>query len=67
METQINHVKLYLLSGNKITPMMAFEMWECIRLAAIIYTLRKRGMNIKMKFMKNKHNNGQHSIYWFEK
>ena len=45
--TQKDRIKAHLLSGKSITPIDALERYGSFRLAAIIHTLRKEGMNIE--------------------
>lgn len=55
-QTQKDKVKEYLLQGNSITPIDAFEMFGCFRLAAIIWSLKHDdGMKINTKFVSNKY------------
>ena len=39
-------IKAYLLENGFITPLIAEKIFHCHRLAAVIYRLRKEGMNI---------------------
>lgn len=45
-ETKIKKVLEYLKSGNTITSMEAFRLFNVTRLSAIIFCLRKRGYTI---------------------
>ena len=45
--SQKSQIKSYLEYGNKITPLEALNMFGSFRLSAIIYNLKKEGMNIK--------------------
>lgn len=45
--SQLKQIKSYLLDGNKITPLEALQKFGSFRLSAIIYNLKKEGMNIK--------------------
>ena len=45
--SQLKQIKNYLLNGNKITPLEALQKFGSFRLSAIIYNLKKEGMNIK--------------------
>ena len=45
--TQIGQIKEYLLAGNSITPIEALNMFGAFRLAAIVFTLKEQGLNIK--------------------
>lgn len=46
MQTQIAWVYAQLQKGRTLTPMIALDGCGTIRLAAIIHTLRERGINI---------------------
>lgn len=46
MVTKTNQVKQHLLSKGFITSWMAIELYGATRLSAIIFNLRRRGMNI---------------------
>lgn len=39
-------IKHYLVNNGSITPIIAERLYHCHRLAAVIYRLRKEGMNI---------------------
>jgi hypothetical protein len=41
-----NQVRRHLESGGKISPLAALRDFGCLRLAAVIYELRKEGMEI---------------------
>lgn len=45
--SQQSQIQSYLEYGNKITPLEALNKFGCFRLSAIIYNLKKEGMNIK--------------------
>jgi len=46
MSTQKENIKAHLIGGNKITPIIAMTDFGCMRLAAVIFTLREDGMDI---------------------
>lgn len=45
--SQQSQIQSYLEDGNKITPLEALNKFGSFRLSAIIYNLKKEGMNIK--------------------
>lgn len=45
-QTQTSSIKGYLLAGNSLTSMEAFEKFGCTRLSAKIFDLRKSGYNV---------------------
>ena len=53
MQTQRAWVYAQLKKGRSITPMMALDGCGTMRLAAIIYDLRERGLNIRTTKMKS--------------
>ena len=54
-KTQKQKVKEYLLEGNTLTPVEAYERGWGMRLAAIINTLRSEGMNIGTNMIRNRY------------
>lgn len=46
MVTKTNQVKQHLLSKGFITSWMAIELYGATRLSAIIFNLRRKGMNV---------------------
>lgn len=48
-------IKVFLLQGKVLTPMIALKRWKCFRLAVYIDRLRKDGFRIEttMKYNKN--------------
>ena len=54
MQTQIAWVYAQLKKGRSITPIMALDGCGTMRLAAIIYDLRERGLNIRTTKLKSK-------------
>lgn len=41
-----NDILYFLKCGNKITPLIALNLFNCLRLSAVIYDLRKKGYSI---------------------
>ena len=54
MQTQRAWVYAQLKKGRSITPIMALDGCGTMRLAAIIYDLRERGLNIRTTKLKSK-------------
>lgn len=63
MKTQKEIVKDYLLEGKKISQRKAIAYFNIIRLGAIIYTLKKEGMNIETYLKPNVYNNSRYAEY----
>tara|TARA_R100001163_G_scaffold59465_2_gene48244 strand:- start:807 stop:1046 length:240 start_codon:yes stop_codon:yes gene_type:complete len=51
--SQIKSIRHYLESGGKITPLEALDKFNCMRLAAVIHTLREEGLEVMTKTIKN--------------
>ena len=45
--TQKSLIKEYLLTGRHLTPLDALELFGCMRLAAVVHTLKKEGLDIQ--------------------
>lgn len=45
--SKLHQIRQWLQSGKSLTPKQAIEMFNCYRLAAVIFVLRERGMKIK--------------------
>jgi len=54
----------YLMEGNKLTQIDAFELFGCFRLASRIHDLRLDGHNIKTKTTKSR--NATYASYYLE-
>ena len=63
MLSQKNAVLQYLNAGYTITPLEALEMFKCMRLAAVIKTLRDDGNNIITRTVKNKGSGKSYASY----
>ena len=50
-ESQEKQILNYLQSGKSITQLEALNMFDCMRLSARIYRLKKRGHNIKTEMI----------------
>lgn len=64
-KTQTQQVLAHLETGASITPLEALKLFDCLRLGARIYDLRRRGFPIKTRTI---HENGKHfaSYYMLE-
>lgn len=45
--TQKSLIKEYLLTGNHLTPLEALEWFGCMRLAAVVHTLKSEGLDVQ--------------------
>tara|TARA_B100000029_G_C17128420_1_gene797814 strand:- start:31 stop:249 length:219 start_codon:yes stop_codon:yes gene_type:complete len=63
MVSQKNAVLQYLSAGYTITPLEALEMFQCMRLAAVIKILRDDGHNIITKTVKSKGSGKSYASY----
>ena len=51
--SQVKMIRHYLESGGRITPLDALDKFRCMRLAAVIHTLREDGLNVITKTIRN--------------
>jgi hypothetical protein len=51
METQLLKIRKHLESGLSITPIEALNNYNCFRLGARIYDLKRIGMNIETRMI----------------
>ena len=58
MKNQTEAIREHLLSGKKITPLDALNLYGCFRLGARIYDLKRSGMAIKTEIIETQ--NGKH-------
>lgn len=49
--TQKSLIKEYLLSGKHLTPLDALDLFNCMRLAAVVHTLKKEGFDIQTEII----------------
>ena len=52
METQNKRIEAYLMSGRTLTPLDALHEFNCFRLSARIWDLRKQGLDIESRTRK---------------
>jgi len=52
METQNKRIEAYLMSGRTLTPLDALHEFNCFRLSARIWDLRRRGLDIESRTKK---------------
>lgn len=62
-QTQTSSIKDYLLAGNSLTSMEAFEKFGCTRLSARIFDMRKSGIKIKTEMVKGINRYGSYCTY----
>lgn len=55
--SQLEGIRDYLKLGYSITPLEALEIFGCFRLSAIIYSLKKEGLQFHTELIKNKYGN----------
>lgn len=64
-KSQNERILEFLKAGGRLTAMQAYMFFDCLRLAARIEELRKRGHNIKSEMILT--DSGKHvSRYWME-
>ena len=51
--SQIKKIRHYLESGGRLTPIDALNMFNCFRLAAVVFNLREDGLPVKTKTIKD--------------
>lgn len=51
-ESQEGRILKYLREGNKITALEALDKFQCMRLGAVIFNLKKRKFKIEDKMIK---------------
>ena len=62
-KSKINDVLLHLQTHGSITPKEAVNKYNLYRLGAVIFELRKRGVNITTEMIPFKSKYGTHSSY----
>ena len=50
--TQKKQIRAHLLSGRHITQLEALDLYQCMRLSAIVFDLRREGLPIIMEKVK---------------
>tara|TARA_R100001086_G_scaffold243797_1_gene172882 strand:+ start:74 stop:367 length:294 start_codon:yes stop_codon:yes gene_type:complete len=48
-KTKKDKIKQYLLDGNSLSQLECTSMFNCTRLAAVVFNLKKEGLNIKKR------------------
>lgn len=61
--TQTSQLTEYLLAGNSITSMEAFEKFGCTRLSARIFDMREKGINVVTEIVDGRNRYGSHCQY----
>lgn len=62
-ETQASNIKSYLLAGNTLTSVEAYEKFGCTRLASRICDLRKQGIKVVTEMIDGRTRYGSHCQY----
>lgn len=57
------NIKRFLLTGRRVTPIIALARWRCFRLASVIFRLRREGLNIDSHIDPS----GHYSVYYLKK
>lgn len=52
-QNQLKKIRQHLQNGNTITALEALKLYGCFRLGARIYDLKKEGLDIKSRYIKN--------------
>jgi hypothetical protein len=52
METQNKRIEAYLMSGRTLTPLDALHEFNCFRLSARIWDLKRQGLDIESRTRK---------------
>ena len=62
--TQTEEILAHLEAGNQISPLQALKKFDCLRLGARIYDLRKDGHDIQSTTYSDPKTGKHYSIYW---
>ena len=62
--SQKDRIKEYLMKGKHLTPLKALEFFQCFRLGARIYELKKDGLNIGSELVKDAKTGKHYSLYY---
>jgi len=57
----------YLKTGNSLTPLEALKRFECFRLGARCYDLRKEGHDIQTEMIRNPWSGKRYAKYFLKK
>lgn len=60
--TQNDRIRMWLESGQPITPLQALERFGCMRLGARIHDLKKAGMKISRKLVTVTNRDGERCV-----
>lgn len=63
--SQANQIAAYMMKGNRITPLEALNLFGSLRLSAVIFTLRERGLKIQTERVKTSTGKWV-SAYWID-
>lgn len=64
--SQTKEILKHLEAGNSLTPLEALEKFDCFRLGARCYDLRKEGYNIQSEIVKNPWNGKRYAKYFLK-
>lgn len=62
--SQKQRIKEYLLKGKNLTPIKALEFFQCFRLGARIWELKREGLNIGSHLIQDAKTKKHYSIYF---
>lgn len=63
-KTQKELIGEYLAEGNRITPIKAFRMFNCLRLSAVIFNLKAEGRNIDKDTVRSRSGEKSYASYY---
>ena len=62
-EAQSKQILEYLQKGNSLTPLEALKMFDCMRLGARVYDLKRQGHEIVTEMVKDEKSGKKHASY----
>lgn len=65
-QSQTDQIIDFMLAGNKITAIIALNLFQCFRLAARIADIKKRGYDVMTTF-ETTENGKRYAVYTIEK
>ncbi len=65
--SQNRDILTHLKKGKQLSPLQAFERFECFRLAARIKNLRDAGHKIQTTMYRDERTNKRYALYWLRK
>ena len=65
--SQNDQVLRFLLTGNRLSPIIALKLFGSMRLGARVYELKAQGHDIKSEMFKDPISGKRYSRYWIER